>query len=129
MISPTGKGIRSDAKGDGHYGSSRGGRIHEGSDYECEPGQPVYAPISGHIVREARPYANEEYSGLVIQGENMCVKLFYLSPYRGNIGKYVEQGDVIGKAQDISMKYGSPMVPHVHLQIEHINPDIFINML
>ncbi|MCK5602603.1 M23 family metallopeptidase [Candidatus Pacearchaeota archaeon] len=131
MISPTGKStVRSDSKGSGLYGARRGGSRHKGTDYVCVPGQPVVAPISGVVVRKAKPYEGEEYSGVVIQGENMRIKMFYLQPLHGLIGTRVEQGQLVGCAQDISGKYGkNEMMPHIHLQIDSINPDIFINGL
>ena len=52
MINPTGKGIRSDAAGDGHYGAKRGHRLHFGLDLLCDPYQPIKAPVGGRISRE-----------------------------------------------------------------------------
>jgi murein DD-endopeptidase MepM/ murein hydrolase activator NlpD len=130
MLNPTGMPIRgSDKWGEGRYGASRGSRIHEGADYICEPGQPVRAPIEGEIVREAKPYPESGYSGLLIQGKYMAIKMFYLEPFRDMIGKHVAQGDIIGVAQDISKRYDKEMTPHIHLQIEHLNPEILTEMI
>jgi hypothetical protein len=30
---------------------------------------------------------------------------------------HLERGDYIGVAQDISEKYGKPMIPHIHLGV------------
>jgi len=75
MINLTGKDIRyADAWGRGHYGASRdGGCRHWGVDYLCEPGQQIRAPVSGRIIREARPYAKSDYSGVLIQGETVAL--------------------------------------------------------
>ena len=127
MISPTGKGIRNDSEGHGAYGASRGGRVHRGTDYICEPGQIVVAPISGTVMRVAKPYSNEAYSGLFIQGEKMAVKLFYFTP-NVLIGEGVEMGEPIGTAQDISKLHGPAMVPHIHLEIDSIDPEIFMSL-
>ena len=128
MISPTGKtNVRSDSKGDGHYGASRGGRMHDGTDYPCTPGQPVVAPIDGTVIREAAPYADDaKYRGVVIQGAHARVKMFYLIPDKALIGKRVSQGQAVGTAQDISAKYGQAMIPHIHMQIESYDPEILI---
>lgn len=128
MISPTGKTtVRSDSKGDGHYGASRGGRMHDGTDYPCTPGQQVVAPIAGTVLREAVPYADDaKYRGVVIQGAHARVKMFYLLPDKALIGKRVTQGQTIGTAQDISAKYGAAMTPHIHLQVESYDPQILI---
>ena len=130
MISPTGKGIRSDPKGDGRYGAPRGKSKHKGVDYLCEPDQSVYSPISGIIIRMAYPYINKSYSGVVIEGKHLTVKMFYFEPLPDFIGSEVDQGQVIGFAQDISQKYGGlPMKPHIHLEIVKIDPALFTELL
>lgn len=133
MISPTGKGIRRPDKwGKGEYGDSRKSqgkrRPHNGADYVCYPGQAVVAPISGIVVRRARPYARGHYSGVLIQGKHVTVKMFYLKPEKDIIGCVVHQGAKIGMAQDISEKFPG-MTPHIHLEIDSIDPEIFIDML
>jgi len=127
IISPTAKGIRKiDAFGSGQYGALRGDRLHQGTDYECEPGQLVFSPIDGTIVREARPYPDGDYSGVLIQGKQVAVKLFYFLPDKKLIGKNVKAMDIIGRAQDISLRYGQGMTPHIHLEIVSIDPELFI---
>ena len=133
MISPTGKGIRrSDKWGKGSYGDSRksqGSRYaHKGTDYICDPGQDIVAPIRGLVTRFARPYAKGIYSGLLIQGRHVAVKMFYFKPEKSIVGCFVKQGRVIGKAQDISEKFPG-MTPHVHLEIDSIDPEIFTDFL
>jgi len=129
MINPTGGGIRNDSEGSGYYGAKRGDRQHHGIDFHCHPGQPVKSPIDGSITRIARPYADsEEYSGCVIQGKRISVKLFYLSPFPEIIGKRVTAGETIGKAQDISRRYSDKMTPHIHLEIDHCDPLLFLDM-
>jgi len=129
MISPTGKGPRkTDSHGNGSYGSKRGNRLHEGRDYICDPGQSVYSPISGVISRKAKPYAGEEYSGVLIRNDWCAIKMFYLRPDYNLIGKRVKKGQIIGTAQDISEKYPG-MINHIHLSIVSIDPEIFISML
>ncbi len=131
MISPTGKGIRgSDKWGSGAYGSSRdnGSRIHSGVDFICEPGQNVLCPISsGKIIREAKPYSKGDYSGILIRGKNIEIKMFYLMPIFPMIGQECRKGDYIGIAQDISEKYPG-MTPHIHLEIVSLNPGVLINL-
>ena len=68
ITNPTGKPIRVDAGGDGHYGASRrrsdGTRYaHKGTDFSGTPGQPVRVPIGGILKRKAKPYSKGEYSG------------------------------------------------------------------
>lgn len=129
MISPTGGRPRGvDNYGSGAWGAGRGNRKHLGVDYICVPSQQIYAPIAGKIVREARPYASDDYSGCLIEGEHMHVKIFYMTVADNLIGRFVEQGQAIGFAQDITLKYPG-ITPHVHLQVESIDPAIFTEML
>ena len=125
MINPTGGRVRIDSLGDGRYGKSRGRRMHKGVDYECVPGQDVKMPVSGIITRIKRPYANSDLNGIEIKTPVMQVTIFYMEVYKDLIGKKVFSGYVIGKAQDVSKRYDG-MTPHVHLQIDSIDPSIFI---
>ena len=131
MINPTGKDIRyADAWGRGHYGASRDhNRRHKGVDYLCEPGQQIRAPVSGRIVRKARPYAKSDYSGVLIQGEAVALKIFYFEPDVNLIGCHVEAGQVIGIAQDISKKYGEDMLSHIHIEAVSLDVSLFIDRL
>ena len=128
IISPTGLGIRNDPMGLGIYGAPRGHRIHQGLDFVCKPGQDVLCPIvSGKLMREAKPYADDEkYSGCLIWGRQIIIKMFYLKPWKWVIGEYIKQGDPIGIAQDISEKYGEDMTPHIHLTIVSLDPEILM---
>lgn len=129
MINPTGRDIRSDTWGDGHYGASRGARKHEGVDYLAVPGQNIVAPVSGQLTRTVFPYRNNtNWMGCEIEGENCRIYLFYMIPDDDKIMTFVTEGDVIGVAQDISKKYDSKMMPHVHLQFEAFNPELIIQM-
>lgn len=129
MISPTGKDIRiSDKHGMGRYGASRGKKRHRGADYICEPGQSVLSPIAGIVRREARPYREGPYGGLVIENQFVAVKMFYLKPDLSLIGVSVKQGQEIGKAQDLRDKYPG-ITPHIHMEISSIDPEIFTEML
>jgi len=128
--SPTGLGIRNDSEGFGHYGAPRGGRRHEGTDFECIPGQVVKCPIDdATVVRSARPYRDDAfYSGVVVENARIRVKMFYCKPFPGLIGKKVRCGQGIAEAQDISKKYSDGMTPHIHLQIDAVDPTLLIEM-
>jgi len=106
MISPTKKEIRgTDGFGSGSYGARRGDHIHKGVDYICIPGQMVVMPIAGVILREARPYAKDSrWSGVLIKGKNAEIKMLYLSPDKTLFGQNLNEGAMIGIAQDISKK-------------------------
>ena len=114
--------------GSGQFGASRQSRgrrhPHQGLDISASPGELVFSPIDGEIVREAAPYA--PFSGVLIQGRGDYagyeVKLFYVDAFMCGS---VTAGSVIGKAQDLSVSY--PGIPnHVHMEVRHqgrlINP-------
>lgn len=110
--------IRVDSKGDGHFNASRGDRAHNGLDLVVTPGETIYSPIAGKVVRYAAPYENDSrYSGVVVQNEQYLVKLFYLSPIQVKPGQQVARGQALGVAQKISTKYGAGMVDHVHVEV------------
>ena len=136
MISPTGRGIRGpDNYGSGAYGASRtkGDKsyIHEGADFICLPGQDIVSPIRGIVLRLKYPYAEPVkgvlFGGLLIKGSNCMVTLFYFKPIKELVTMEVQQGDLIGHAQDIALKHPG-IVSHVHMHFDSINPEIFINL-
>ena len=125
IVSPTGGPVRDvDNHGMGHFGAPRGPRQHKGTDYVGIPGQHILSPIDGVIVREARPYANDtRYSGLLICGKHLYVKLFYIEPDWSVMGAGVFKGKtVIGIMQNIGLKHPG-ITPHVHLQAM-VDPEI-----
>ncbi len=128
MINPTGGQIRNDSKGQGHYRAKRGRRLHKGTDYECVPGQRVRASIAGKIRRKVQAYPGEpEWVGVELVGKRVTVKLLYVALYPALIGTTVVAGAFIGVAQDISLKYGPEMTPHVHCEITAIDPECLMD--
>ena len=124
ILNPTGRDIRSDSAGDGHYGSPRGSRLHEGIDFECVPCDGIFMPVTGKLKRVAYPYSDKSYSGVIINSDWCDIKMFYFEPDLDLIGKVVRQGDIIGKAQDITIRYPDQgMTPHIHLAITNISKD------
>ena len=128
ITNPTGLGVRNDPKGSGWYRSKRGKRLHAGLDFLCVPTQNVVAPISGTVTRKVIVYRGDSrWTGVEIVGPKGKVKLFYVKPRVGIIGAHVHEGDVIGTAQDISVKYGPEMKPHVHLEIKEFDPYLLVS--
>jgi murein DD-endopeptidase MepM/ murein hydrolase activator NlpD len=121
--------LREDKGGSGRYGSGRIGHTHQGMDFVCRPGQEVYAPFAGRIVRSAQPYANDaRWEGLVLQsrdGDYEC-KLFYCTLIE-DVGAYVQRGQLVAVAQGISKKYSSGVTDHVHVELRQggkvLNPE------
>jgi len=128
MISPTGQKVRGwDKFGSGAYGAPRGGRPHKGVDFICKPGQSVMSPITGVVVREARPYAQGPFSGLVIENDHVKIKMFYLEPDLKLVGQQVPKGRFVGLAQDIGEKHPG-IKPHIHLEVDRVDPSLFLDM-
>lgn len=132
--SPTGFWqVRKDSQGDGAYGvnrSSRGSlgdilkRRHRGVDLICVPGAPIYAPIDDFtIIRRAYPYEDtRELEGLFFETSWCEGRIWYVQALDEAFGKTFKLGDVIGTAQDVRIKYGDSMRPHIHFQIDSIDP-------
>lgn len=114
--------IRSDKAGDGSFGANRGRRVHTGVDFVCTPNRDVYSPVDGRITKLGYPYGDDlswRYVE-VMDEEDYRHRLFYVKPADVAVGDWVDAGDVIGLAQDISKRYPSqekPMTPHVHYEI------------
>jgi len=128
LLSPTGKGIRVDPAGDGHYGTPRGNRTHKGTDFLCDVGQEVWSPINGRTVRKSFPYDDMSYNGIIIAGSWCLVVLWYLNPFVGN-GVEVYRGQPVGIAEDVSLRYpGQGMLAHIHMEIKDLsrNPEHYM---
>ena len=136
FCSPTGsntlRGV--DSFGQGRFAAPRGARLHSGVDFNVEAGDNVYSPIFGKIVRVAIPYKSDErFRGLVIEGigryVGYSVKLFYLDPLKEIVGRTVKQGELIGTAQDLTIKYPG-ITNHIHFEITfkgtQIDPSRFL---
>jgi len=119
----TGGVVRNDTGGSGFYHAQRGSGIHIGLDLTLPegPGQLIFAPITGRFVRVAHPYADDlSYQGGVFRSGDLDVRAFYFLPDESIVGRRVTMGQVIGVAQDVSLRYKEKypgMKPHLHVQI------------
>lgn len=128
MISPTRKGVRHDAAGDGNFNAGRGGtRRHDGMDFLCDPGQDLYMPIQeGYLLRRRYPYADDiTWQGIHIVGRDRGAQIelviFYCMCEPSTQRRYI--GERIGYCQNITKRYPDQgMLAHVHLQIERVDP-------
>ena len=134
MMRPTQGGIRNDSGGAGYYGAPRKKGVtgmkyrHQGTDYACEPGEPVRSPCTGRIIRRANPYVDGPLKGVLIESKRAAMKLFYVDPKPELIGEVIQQGQIIGTAQDVSLRYpASGVTPHVHLQITSLDPEVLMD--
>lgn len=106
--------------GSGQFGSPRdhGTRHHLGLDIVTMPGEAVFSPISGYLVREAFPYKGDHsLTGLVLRGAGQWsgyeVRIFYAE---GLLCGNVSAGQQIAVAQNLKMKYPG-ITNHVHIEV------------
>ncbi|NIR26501.1 MAG: hypothetical protein GWN77_05995 [Gammaproteobacteria bacterium] len=127
--------VRNDQAGDGEYGALRTRSTgeayrHKGVDLLARPGDPWLAPWPMEITRAADPYGDRQYSGFHWESQQMKGWVFYVMPHQRLIGKTVKRGEPVGIVQDITMRYpGRGMKPHVHLQIDQIDPTIILRLI
>lgn len=137
VISPTKTNIirTKDGYGVGYFLSPRaisnkdgkrvGTRYHGGVDFVTTPGEPIYAPVSGTVLRVSNAYkknSNGLKAIVMITDFGHTVKILYTSPNRTiKIGRKIKVGQIIGVAQDLSVKFKKKgkkaMINHVHLTI------------
>ena len=113
--------VRCDSRGDGKYLAPRGNRLHAGVDYVVTPGEQILMPFDGYMIREARPYADSDLSGCVLQSKDYTLKVFYMEPFLHLRNAFLKAGTVIGRAQDLRIHWGSDMTPHIHVEIVSMN--------
>lgn len=115
----------------------KGKYFHSGIDYQMVPGEPVYAGVSGKVIRVngcaycgdyksvgTRPtdVKTRYYKTVWIRTKNnFVVRYLYVS---SDVQKnaVVQKGELLGTAQDLELRYKplpnrGPMTNHVHVQI------------
>lgn len=115
--------IRSDSWGNGNFGAPRGTRpdgskkYHDGIDLEVTPGDQIVSMIDGEVEKVDYPYRSDfRWRGIQIANKLLRVEIWYMEPMGELIGETVEAGQLVGVAQNISLKYDEQMKPHVHLR-------------
>lgn len=113
-----------DPTGHGYYGAKRSWKAdgkHHGLDIVTVPGEPIYATNKGKA-RIGQVYADHKEGKELMQlievtGPEYKVKLMYVEPCISQ-GSYVNQGELIGFAQNISAYHNSKdMINHIHAQV------------
>ncbi|XP_041502813.1 leukocyte cell-derived chemotaxin-2-like [Microtus oregoni] len=104
-----------DSYGCGQYSAQRTNRHHPGVDVLCSDGSVVYAPFTGMIVGQEKPYRNKNAinNGLRLSGRGFCVKIFYIKPikYKGSVKK----GEKLGTLLPLQKVYPG-IQSHVHIE-------------
>jgi hypothetical protein len=137
-------GIRSDDRGDGHFGASRKKSdgtpyAHEGLDLEAAPREVIFSPITGIVTREGNlvPRYEPWFRLVVIVGTGYWVgtqvKILYVE---GWFSGPVNAGQPIGTAQNLWEHRGyapdedtrrNGITNHVHVEVRQgrrlLNPE------
>lgn len=108
-----------DAFGKGHFGASRKSRVHNGIDLVVIPGQDIFCPTDSTFVRYSYPYVEDtKYRGLWTitedDGDVYESVVWYIVPMYFKLHEDIMCGERVGIAQNIALKYGAGMIPHVH---------------
>uniref|UniRef100_A0A665VKK5 Myeloid protein 1-like n=1 Tax=Echeneis naucrates TaxID=173247 RepID=A0A665VKK5_ECHNA len=115
---PSNEKRTSDMWGSGHYGASRGDRIHKGVDIRCEDGDDVLAPfdvtLEGALSVFTDPKMAAINSGINLRGKGLCFKLFAVRPDR-NFG-LVRKGERIGTMLPMQTVFPG-ITSHIHVQM------------
>ena len=135
-FNPTGGKLRNDGWGEGHFGASRGSRLHEGVDITGKRGCYVCSPVDGFVVREGKPYADGgpwDCYLLIREPSGAEWRLFYVKPLPGIVGTTVSKGQAVATLEDVGAKYGKHpvkkrMLAHCHVERwvngQRIDPEI-----
>jgi len=128
-FNPTGGNLRNDGWGEGHFGASRGNRIHKGVDITGKKDCYVCSPVDGMVVRTGMPYANDNGPWncylLIREDSGVEWRLFYVAPLLGIVGTTVRKGQAVATLRDVGAKYGTHpekkrMWAHCHVE-KHVN--------
>jgi murein DD-endopeptidase MepM/ murein hydrolase activator NlpD len=137
LNSPTGKGIRNDSGGLGHYGASRESRLHGGIDFSSTDGQNIISPIDGKVRNFIGNSSSKPMLELIPNNSNLGfdkIQMLYVDPPQGLNYSFsfrkISVGDIIGRSVNLqSLGYGASVGPHIHLQMflkgVRINPTPF----
>jgi hypothetical protein len=117
--------MREDDWGKGHFGARRGSKYHDGLDLIVTPGQPIFSMIDGLVEKYEQCYSKDpRWRGIQIANAMLRVELWYMEAQNTvAVDEYVNAGQMIGVAQDISEKYPPTnkipheMTPHIHVRV------------
>ena len=128
LVSPPLRNL--DQWGEGHYGASRGSRIHQGIDLACVPGSKVYPHSGGIVTKLGYPYGDDLTFRYVEITTALGYKerYFYVDPLVA-IDAIVHPSTCIGVSQKLGNRYAN-ITEHIHFEIKHgggyINPSVYL---
>ncbi|MDE0035306.1 MAG: M23 family metallopeptidase, partial [Deltaproteobacteria bacterium] len=101
-------------------GNVVGTRYHGGVDYVAKPGEPIFSPVNGKVIRVTNAYKKDNHGlkAIVIEQSGYEFRVLYVEPRPElKVGSSVTGGTRIGTAQNLSTKFKQGMTNHVHLTI------------
>jgi murein DD-endopeptidase MepM/ murein hydrolase activator NlpD len=115
-----------DKYGAGHYGASRGQRVHNGVDLVVPAGSDFRSLNSGTVSKLGYAYKGD--MGLryvqVTARDGKLWRYFYIHP-AVKIGDVVKEGDLLGTVANLQPRYPG-ITDHVHFEImdngRHLDP-------
>lgn len=109
--------IRSDARGNGFFGSERNGnRFHEGVDLLADIGTPVLAAASGRVRAAKRVKGMGKF--VIIQHARGVSTLYgHLAEIYVHKRQFVRQGQVIGQVGKTGNANYRSIQPHLHFEV------------
>lgn len=97
-----------DSFGAGHFGASRGHRLHSGVDINVPDRSSVQAPFPLEVVERRYPYSNDPAAyndGLLVRGigaySSIWLMIWYISPTSASQGTKFYPGQSIGMARSL----------------------------
>jgi len=109
--------VRSDARGDGLFGSQRSGkRTHQGIDLFADLGTPVLAARSG-IVLQAKSNRGMGNYVIIRHSPSLTTVYGHLSRIDVARGQFIRQGHIIGSVGKTGNANYRDMQPHLHFEI------------
>jgi hypothetical protein len=116
--------VRNDKWGDGTFGAKRGSKVHDGLDLVVVPGQPIFSMIDGAVEKYEQCYLSDaKWTGIQIANTQVRVELWYMEALPDLVRRFVQAGQMVGYAQNISEKYPPTekipheMTPHIHVRV------------
>jgi len=109
--------VRNDSYGEGAFGAKRrGGRRHKGIDLEAPLKSPVYASKSG---RAKVLFYPKGYGNLVIIDHpgGWQTRYGHLDEVLAKSGRWIWQGEIIGKIGKTGNADSKGIIPHLHFEI------------
>lgn len=108
---------RCDTRGDGLFSTPRNGnRLHQGIDLLVEVGRPVFVSRSGRVVVAQQTAGMGKYIIVRHQG-NITTLYGHLSEICVSKGRFVCQGEIIGRSGKTGNANFADILPHLHFEV------------